>query len=386
MINLRIQAILARSSKEKFNKLIIDATYGYDTLDTEKFDCKQFHFVLADTDPIYIAIAGDSNIDCYQQFEAIISDQQFYEKYVYQFLPNPKKEIYAYKKILGFEIENEGYQHTSLGPKYNSMIAHKWNKKIIKSVNGTLKLFMKRNQIRLLIKIMQMTQSESETEIEAEKETNSQTETELETKFVTLKDNECFDTSAQKPWIIRRKYEGFIPKFIKKKNLALCDRFLLIEEIAKLGNSTKMQQAQRILFVVKQKKIKNASNLELSQIVKYSKQFIDKKRTGQKCIKKQVKQNRKLLTEQEEKIVEWKRNRYRMKKIQTTPKQIREKIFRRWKITVSGYFHKYLVGRHIDKLVIKIATARQVQRMLLRAEDIQKHLTNLKISVKGKRA
>ncbi|KAA6369921.1 MAG: hypothetical protein EZS28_034552 [Streblomastix strix] len=37
MMNLRIQAILAGSTKEKFYKLIINASYGYDTLNTEKF-------------------------------------------------------------------------------------------------------------------------------------------------------------------------------------------------------------------------------------------------------------------------------------------------------------------------------------------------------------
>ncbi|KAA6401107.1 MAG: hypothetical protein EZS28_003365 [Streblomastix strix] len=122
MKNLRIQAILAGSSKEKFYKLIINASYGYDTLNTEKFgkrkmldkagtfiaqhhpnhiDRKRFHFVLADTDSIYIAIAG-----------------------------NPAKDyIYDYKKILGFGIENEGYEFTSLEPKCYSMIVHKWSKK-----------------------------------------------------------------------------------------------------------------------------------------------------------------------------------------------------------------------------------------------------------------
>ncbi|KAA6351382.1 MAG: hypothetical protein EZS28_051846, partial [Streblomastix strix] len=37
MINLRIQAILAGSTKDKFYKLIFNASYGYDTLNTEKF-------------------------------------------------------------------------------------------------------------------------------------------------------------------------------------------------------------------------------------------------------------------------------------------------------------------------------------------------------------
>ncbi|KAA6393659.1 MAG: hypothetical protein EZS28_010813 [Streblomastix strix] len=172
---------------------------------------------------------------------------------------------------------------------------------------------------------------------------------------------------------------------VNRKNLALCDRFLLIERIAKHGKSNKTQRAERNLFVVKQKKIKNASNLELNQIAKCSKQFIDKKRTGQQYVIKQVKQIRKLFIEQDNKIVEWIRNRYNKKKIQTIPKQICDEIFRWWKIAVSGNFHKYLVGRYIDKLVSKIATARKVQRLLVRVEDIQKHLTNLKITVNGKR-
>ncbi|KAA6355853.1 MAG: hypothetical protein EZS28_048620, partial [Streblomastix strix] len=37
MTNLRIQAILVGSTKEKFYKLIINSSYGYDTLNTEKF-------------------------------------------------------------------------------------------------------------------------------------------------------------------------------------------------------------------------------------------------------------------------------------------------------------------------------------------------------------
>ncbi|KAA6385686.1 MAG: hypothetical protein EZS28_018788 [Streblomastix strix] len=91
-------------------------------------DRKRFHFVLADTDSIYVAIAGDPNKDYHQQFESIVTDKQFYDQHVYQYLPDPNKDIYDYKKILGFGIENEGYEITSLGPKYYSMIVNKWNK------------------------------------------------------------------------------------------------------------------------------------------------------------------------------------------------------------------------------------------------------------------
>ncbi|KAA6341340.1 MAG: hypothetical protein EZS28_052466 [Streblomastix strix] len=90
-------------------------------------DRKRFHFVLADTDSIYIAIAGDPNKDCHQQFESIVRDKQFYDQHVYNYLSDPNKDIYDYKKILGFGIENEGYELTSLGQKCYSMIVNKWN-------------------------------------------------------------------------------------------------------------------------------------------------------------------------------------------------------------------------------------------------------------------
>ncbi|KAA6389773.1 MAG: hypothetical protein EZS28_014699 [Streblomastix strix] len=171
MMNIRIQAIFAGSSEEKFCKLLIKASYRFNTLYTEKFgkiklldkadtfiayhhlshidtrrinakifavqfnpkaatcftslltgkclDRKPLHFVLADTESIQIAIAGDPNKNYHQQFESIVTDKQFYDQHVYQYLPDPNKDIYDYKKILGFGIENEGYELTSLGPKDN---------------------------------------------------------------------------------------------------------------------------------------------------------------------------------------------------------------------------------------------------------------------------
>ncbi|KAA6383137.1 MAG: hypothetical protein EZS28_021337 [Streblomastix strix] len=44
------------------------------------------------------------------------------------------------------------------------------------------------------------------------------TQTETETQFVTLKANNEFELSTQEPWIIRRKQDGFIPKFAKNNS------------------------------------------------------------------------------------------------------------------------------------------------------------------------
>ncbi|KAA6393137.1 MAG: hypothetical protein EZS28_011336 [Streblomastix strix] len=166
MMNLRIQALLSGSSKEKFNKLIINTSYGKDILNTEKFGkikmldkadtfIVQHHpnhigtrRISANTFAVQIKpkiatcftslqsgvlswimrnIAGDPSKDCHQQFQSIVTDKQFYDQHVYQYLPDPNKDIYDYKKILGFGIENEGYELTSLGNKFYSMILHKWS-------------------------------------------------------------------------------------------------------------------------------------------------------------------------------------------------------------------------------------------------------------------
>ncbi|KAA6365085.1 MAG: hypothetical protein EZS28_039388 [Streblomastix strix] len=42
--------------------------------------------------------------------------------------------------------------------------------------------------------------------------------TQTETEFVTLKANSEFELSTQEPWIIRRKQDGFIPKFSKNNS------------------------------------------------------------------------------------------------------------------------------------------------------------------------
>ncbi|KAA6364333.1 MAG: hypothetical protein EZS28_040140 [Streblomastix strix] len=42
--------------------------------------------------------------------------------------------------------------------------------------------------------------------------------TQTETEFVTLKANSVFEISTHEPWIIRRKEDGFIPKFSKNNS------------------------------------------------------------------------------------------------------------------------------------------------------------------------
>ncbi|KAA6357670.1 MAG: hypothetical protein EZS28_046803, partial [Streblomastix strix] len=43
-------------------------------------------------------------------------------------------------------------------------------------------------------------------------------ETQTQTEFVTLKVNNEFEISTQEPWVIRRKEDGFIPKFSYTNN------------------------------------------------------------------------------------------------------------------------------------------------------------------------
>ncbi|KAA6363076.1 MAG: hypothetical protein EZS28_041397 [Streblomastix strix] len=132
MMNLKIQAILPGSTKEKFYKLIIYASYGYDTLNTEKFGKMKLldkaGTFIAQHHPNHIGTRSDPAKDCHQQFESIVTDKRFYDQHVYQYSPDPNKDIYDYKKILGFGIEYEGYELASLGPKCYSMIVNKWNK------------------------------------------------------------------------------------------------------------------------------------------------------------------------------------------------------------------------------------------------------------------
>ena len=88
---------------------------AYFTLDNAKFwylnfvynfmykclDMDKIHFVEGDTDSMYFAIAGDINKDYTQGFDAVIKDVDFYNANVYSWMPNPSKDVYDEKKILG---------------------------------------------------------------------------------------------------------------------------------------------------------------------------------------------------------------------------------------------------------------------------------------------
>ena len=77
-------------------------------------DMDKIHVVELDTDSLYVAVAGDPNDDYKQRYKHVIKDKEFYDKHVYEYFPNPDKDIFDEKKILGLAIEKEGENAVAL--------------------------------------------------------------------------------------------------------------------------------------------------------------------------------------------------------------------------------------------------------------------------------
>ncbi|KAA6403490.1 MAG: hypothetical protein EZS28_000988 [Streblomastix strix] len=71
-------------------------------------DVDRIHFVEGDTDSAYWGISGNPNEDFTQQFNAVISDRDFYNKNAKYFFPRIRGDVYDEKKILGLSIERQG--------------------------------------------------------------------------------------------------------------------------------------------------------------------------------------------------------------------------------------------------------------------------------------
>ena len=87
------------------------------------FDMDKIHYVEGDTDSAYWAISGNPEKDYTQRFDYVIKDKEFYDKHVYDYFPNPEKDIYDEKKLLGLAIEKEGENCIALCSKCYSI----WN-------------------------------------------------------------------------------------------------------------------------------------------------------------------------------------------------------------------------------------------------------------------
>ncbi|KAA6374904.1 MAG: hypothetical protein EZS28_029568, partial [Streblomastix strix] len=68
----------------------------------------KIHFIEGDTDSAYWAVNGNLNEDFTQQFNAVISDREFYNENAKYFFPTIKLDVYDEKKILGLSIERQG--------------------------------------------------------------------------------------------------------------------------------------------------------------------------------------------------------------------------------------------------------------------------------------
>ena len=84
-------------------------------------DMDRIHVIELDTDSLYCAIAGNPDKDYHQRYDYVIKDKKYYDEHVYEWFPNPDKDIFDSdperaellrlqdeKKLLGVAIEKEG--------------------------------------------------------------------------------------------------------------------------------------------------------------------------------------------------------------------------------------------------------------------------------------
>jgi hypothetical protein len=93
------------------------------------FHMDRIHFIEGDTDSSYWAIAGDpDDIANYRQwFKNVIKDREFYNKFVYNWFPNPELGFADEKKLLGLAVEKEGNEMIAVSAKCYYL--HAYNKK-----------------------------------------------------------------------------------------------------------------------------------------------------------------------------------------------------------------------------------------------------------------
>jgi hypothetical protein len=88
-------------------------------------DMSKIHFIEGDTDSAYWAVAGSEDHDFRQRFDYVIQDETFYKEHIYEWLPNPSKDVYDEKKLLGLAIENQDENCIALAPKCYCLFPHK---------------------------------------------------------------------------------------------------------------------------------------------------------------------------------------------------------------------------------------------------------------------
>jgi hypothetical protein len=80
-------------------------------------DMNRMHFIQGDTDSAYWAISGNLKEDYKQGFKYVVKDRKFYDKHIYEWMPDPSKGKYDEKKLLGLAIEKEAENCIALAPK-----------------------------------------------------------------------------------------------------------------------------------------------------------------------------------------------------------------------------------------------------------------------------
>jgi hypothetical protein len=75
------------------------------------------NFVEGNSGSMYMVFAGNPNDDCHQGYKYVIRNKEYYDRYVYKWLPDPNKDIDNEKMLLDAVIEKEGYLMIAIAPK-----------------------------------------------------------------------------------------------------------------------------------------------------------------------------------------------------------------------------------------------------------------------------
>ena len=96
-------------------------TFYYDFM-KKCLDMNRIHVNTCETDSFYFSVAGNPNEPINQEFKYVIKNKEFYDKHIYEFMPNTNiGTVDDTKKLLGCCVEKYGENQVALCPKCYSI-------------------------------------------------------------------------------------------------------------------------------------------------------------------------------------------------------------------------------------------------------------------------